>query len=235
LYGINEFDATALQMHAEKSSAPDFDFIKAIAGDEVVFNVRGDGLAYFNQLTIANGGLKIVNDGLTVLGDGMNVFSSSTSTPVVAIKSTATSARGAPVLLLSSATSSPASNYLLRAQNQGTTRFTIRSDGFTHIYSGGLSIAGGLTMQTGGFYVTGGLSVLSGGLLVLTGGITVYNGGLYVSASGASIKDGGLLVNNGNIVVAVLIRPNNNLQVVLLLHLEESLLISMRQLPTEAS
>jgi len=184
-------------MHTEKSSAPDFDFIKAIAGNEVVFNVRGDGLAYFNQLSIASGGLKVVNDGITVLGDGMNVFSSSTGTPVVAIKSSATSARGAPVLLLSSITSSPNSNYLLRAQNQGSTRFTIRADGFTQIYSGGLSISGGLTMQTGGFYLTGGLSILSGGLVVLSGGTTIYNGGVYVSKDGASIMDGGLFVNNG--------------------------------------
>ena len=44
----------------------------------------------------------------------------------------------------------------MRAQNQGTTRFTIRADGLVDIYAGGLKVTGGTSIQSGGIKVEGG-------------------------------------------------------------------------------
>ena len=195
IYGT-DFSSTALQLHTEKPSAPDFNFISAIADKDVVFNLRGDGLVSFRRLTIASGGLKVLHGGVTVVDGGMKVFSNSKSTPVISIQSTATSGRGAPVMVISSVTSATSSNYLMRAQNQGTTRFTIRADGLTQIYSGGLMVTNGLSVFSGGLTVTTGLTIFSSGLKV-TNGVTIFSGGMTVNQNGATIHAGGLTVNNG--------------------------------------
>jgi hypothetical protein len=193
-----------LQLHSNKASASDFNFITATAADQTVFNIRGDGLVSMMQLSIASGGLQVLKDGLTILNDGMKVFSASTTNAVATIKSTALLGRGAPVLVVSSVTSSTSQNYLFRAQNKGLTRFTIRADGRTDVYGGGLSVTGGITMQTGGLSVFGGQTVTMG-LVVVSGGATILSGGIYIGANGASVMSGGVVVNNGTALI-----PNMN-------------------------
>jgi hypothetical protein len=50
----------------------------------------------------------------------------------------------------------------MKASNQGIVRFGIRADGATQIYSGGLSVTGGVSVTADGLKVTGGTTVYSG-------------------------------------------------------------------------
>jgi hypothetical protein len=116
------FSSTLIQLHAERASSADFDFISATAEYEKVFYVRGDGLVYFSALTVEDGGLFVTSGGMTVYDKGMLVSSDSALDPVATIKSTATMGRSAPVLHVSSVTTTTNANYLMRAQNQGDSR-----------------------------------------------------------------------------------------------------------------
>ena len=196
VYG-NSFSTTALNLRTERHKAPDFNFISVASSEKLIFNVRGDGLVYLSDLTVAGGGLKVLGDGVTILDGGMEVFSSSSSTPVATFASTTDTGKGVPVLVLTSVTSQTSSNYLMRVQSEGTTRFTIRADGQTDIYGGGLVVSMGMSIQSGGLTVLGGQTIKTNGLLVLTGGATILFGGLFISNSGASIMAGGLVVMNG--------------------------------------
>ena len=64
--------------------------------------------------------------------------------------------RYSPVLLVTSVTTTTNANYLMRAQNQGTSRFTIRADGLVNVHAGGLKVTGGTSIQSGGIKVAGG-------------------------------------------------------------------------------
>lgn len=196
------FTSTALKLHSERTASDAFDFITSSAGEskDVVFNVRGDGRVAFRAMSIPFGGLMLEAGGMSILDDGMKVYSSSSLLPVVSLRSTSTSARNAPVLKLTSATTNTASNYLLRAQNQGDTRFTLRADGQVAVYGGGLSVSGGMTISTGGLRVTDGLTITSSGVMLMQGGFTVLSGGLRVSQNGA-VSSGTLWVNNGGVTV----------------------------------
>ena len=65
-----------------------------------------------------------------------------------------------------------------------------QSHGLT-VYSGGIRITGGLTLNTRGLYVSSGGGSVSGGLS-MTEGLTVYSGGLYANGS-LSVASGGLI------------------------------------------
>ena len=193
----DDYSSTAVQFHTERASDPLFNFISAAAAKNTVFSVRGDGFIHMTQLSIPSGGLMIQTGGVTIADFGLKAFSSSTVDPVVYIRSTANYGRAAPVLLLSSVTPSTAANYLMRAQNQGHTRFTIRADGRTQIHTGGLLVTAGVSILSNGLSVIGGETIENMGLVVLTGGATLLSGGINIVADGATIVSGGLLVNNG--------------------------------------
>jgi hypothetical protein len=202
---VNEIDyvGSALQIVSKKSSASDFYFLEAIANQEQMFSVRGDGLVGIRKLltitgghTIAGGGLYVLSGGCTILNAPLSVYTSDEGYNEAArfhSKSTASLNSSYAVMKISSSSTS-SSHYLFTAKNQETTRFAIRADGSTFIHAGGLSITGGLTVQDIGMRVKyGGITVERGGLRVTNDGITVSNSGIRVS-SGVTINSGGLKV-----------------------------------------
>ena len=51
----SEYSSTMIQLHSERASSGDFDFISATASDKKVFYVRGDGRLYCTSMTIESG------------------------------------------------------------------------------------------------------------------------------------------------------------------------------------
>ncbi|KAJ1435282.1 hypothetical protein B484DRAFT_325589, partial [Ochromonadaceae sp. CCMP2298] len=87
-----DYTSTVVSMVAQKSSASDYYFMEALAGGEVVFYVRGDGLVGINKLhtisggqTISGGGLFVESGGVTIASTGLKVFDASTTGPVALV------------------------------------------------------------------------------------------------------------------------------------------------------
>lgn len=203
-----DYISTALQIRSTKPPADDFFLINAVAGGQGIFSVRGDGLVGISQLnlrsglTITGSGLIVVSGGVTVDDGGLNVVSSISAQKATVASVTSTFSGTLPstvtVLAVSSLSSSVASQHLLfSAINQGDRKFTIRADGFTTIFKGGLSVSsGGVTVAANGMSVSGGVTVTNGGLTV-TGGVTTLTGGIFVSAAGITVNNGGLIITAG--------------------------------------
>ena len=223
----NEIDyvGSALEINTVKSAASDFYFIEAIANNEQIFYVRGDGLVGIPKLqtltgghTITGGGLYITSGGCTILTDGLSVTTSHNVNQIASFNSQSASTLNSSFSVVKIESSSTSSSFfLLTASNQDTKRFDIQSDGQVHIYQGGLHVTDGITINTIGLYVNnGGITVNSGGLKVSggglnvagggqivgglninSGGVKIINSGLQVYAGGVSIYSGGLRVNAG--------------------------------------
>ena len=225
-----DFVGDALQIRTEKGPAPDFFLIEAIAGNQRVFDVRGDGVATFTGFithnggqTIASGGLMITTTGLTVAESGMTVKSSSTTTPVTVISSTApasstfsgdlgTSTGG--VLTVNSL--GGGSHNLLYAANSSTGVFKVSNTGLVSV-KGGMAVSGGVSVYNAGLSVTGGFTVRADGVGATFGSpvtITSNSGlttpkiivgqqglGLQVLSGGINVFSGGINIVSGGLRV----------------------------------
>lgn len=213
------FSSSVLQLASVKSRASDFYLIEALAGDEQVFYVRGDGVMSVDRLqtlkggmTIAAGGLFVGGGGVTVNNDGVVLYSSDSTLPVLTVASSYANTLSASYHALEVSTEGQGSNnhYLIVGKNQGVDKFLVRADGGVFIKNGGLRVTGGLSVNSGGINVADGLTVSTNGLtvaaagLTVTGGATINNvglkilgGGLQVYAGGASIYAAGLKVVGG--------------------------------------
>jgi len=226
---VNEvnYQGNALQISSVKSSASDFYFIKAIANDDVVFSVRGDGLVGITKMqtisggqTISSGGLYILSGGCTILNNPINVYTTSSTSGAGVFSSLSglsLNSSYSVVKILSS--SSSTSHFLLKAYNQNTKRFGILSTGQVNVYSGGLLVTGGQTIYTNGLnIVNGGLSIrnngiavsggisvnsygiaVTSGITINTGGLKLLQGGMQIYAGGVSIYSGGLKISGGGL------------------------------------
>eukprot|EP01041_Mallomonas_annulata_P011812 gene11812-24748_t len=201
VYGPN-YASSALQVVSEKSMAPDFYLMEAIAHSDQLFFVRGDGLVAANQLLITKagisiqyGGLTVMRGGVTVTDDGVNIYYTQNSGNILSVSSTNPYFSTDAAVYISTVASNRA-HYLIKAKNAGITRFSVRSDGLLQVHTGGMWVTGGATIYSGGLRVTGGATIYSGGVVVTTSGLSVAFGGLTVT-SGGSIMSGGFTVTGG--------------------------------------
>ena len=219
-----DFVGDALQIRSEKGPSSDFYLLEAIAGNQRVFAVRGDGVTEFTGFsthnggqTISSGGLYITTTGMTIAENGMSVSSSSSSTPVATIASTYSgTASISSYAALKVTSTSTSTHYLMQATNQGTTRFSVDSTGLASV-TNGLQVTAGLSILSSGLAITGGLTVNSGSvnflnvavsssgsagisaerIIVNKHGLQVTNGGVKVYSGGINVFSGGLQVQAG--------------------------------------
>eukprot|EP01034_Spumella_vulgaris_P026572 gene26572-33173_t len=212
-----DFTGQVVRIASQKSKAPDFYLIQALAGGEEVFSVMGDGTVNINRLktltggqTVSGSGLFVEAGGITITGDGLNVYTSTGAEPVATINSkyAASLASTYTVLKVSSLGTNPNTHYLAQFWNQGKSKVDIRADGAIFMRGAGLTVSSGVTVTSGGMKVTaGGLTVTAGGLrvnaagLLVTGGATVYNNGLNVMGGGMQVQAGGVTVFGGGMKV----------------------------------
>lgn len=205
------FTSSVLYLSAVKSKAPDFYFINALANNEQVFYVTGDGVLGVNRLetlqggqTISNGGLYIAAGGVTVNNDGLNVYSDNDNSPLLKVDSGYAGSLTDTFYALQVSTDAPNANnhFLFAGINQDVTKFLVRADGGVFIKGGGLRVTTGATVYSGGLVVTGGVTINSGGLSIKSGGISVtgyakISQGLSVTAGGFQLGGGGVTIGGG--------------------------------------
>ena len=98
----------------------------------------------------------MLSGGCTIIGQPLSVYTSTDSDLEVALfnsKATDTLNSSYSVLKVSSSSTST-SHYLISASNQGSSRFSVRSDGKVNIKGGGLSVTGGLSVENSGIEVS---------------------------------------------------------------------------------
>lgn len=211
-----DYTGDALQIRSAKSPADDFYLIDAVANNERVFFVRGDGAVGLTSLvtpggaTISSGGLMVTNSGLTIGSGGLTVTDGGAS-----IKSTIGSSQinvanvkaqktglSTTFSVLDLNTDTAGLHYMLSVYNSVSEKvFSVKNTGYTEVAQGGLQVTqGGLTVNAGGLDAYGGVTVSSGGLVVDKMGITVTEGAITAEA-GIHVKTGGLQVDSGGIKV----------------------------------
>jgi len=211
-----DYTGDALQIRSAKSAADDFYLIDAVANNERVFFVRGDGAVGLTSLitpggaTISSGGLMVTASGLTVGSGGLivNDGGASIKSTVASSQANVANIKGQKSTLPTSFsvldlnTDTVGSHYMLSAFNSISERvFSVKNTGFTEVAQGGLQVTqGGATVNAGGLDVYGGITVDSGGLVVNKMGITVTEGAI-VAQAGVHIPSGGLQVDSGGIKV----------------------------------
>lgn len=213
-----DYQGDALQIRSAKAAAPDFYLIEAIAEDERMFFVRGDGAVGFDSLitpggvTVGAGGIKvdkggatITSGGLTISDDGLYVASDdvTTKTHVAKISQTDGGAVSSTFTTLQlSTSSSSAHDHISASDSSGNTVFQVQNTGYTQISATGLSVTGGISVRSTGLTTTDGITIHTGGITLTKGGMTVTEGGLivhdgiHVKADGIQIDSGGLAVNS---------------------------------------
>ena len=220
-----DYTGDALQIRSSKSSASDFYLIEAIANNERMFFVRGDGAVGFTSFitpggaTIGAGGLKVESGGVTIgagglevqngginIDNGNSVLSSkiqSGQSNVLSVTADTTDANlPGSFAVLDIKTNSPSANHhlLTTKDNTGAKIFTVKNDGLVQVHQGGLYVDGGISVNSGGLEMYGGLSVESGGLTVRKMGLTVTEGSI-VAQQGIQVKTQGLQVDTGGVKI----------------------------------
>eukprot|EP01031_Cornospumella_fuschlensis_P027953 gene27953-33756_t len=207
--------ATVLPLQSAKDSAPDFNFVEAVASKEPIFSVRGDGAFQLNSLlstngqTVVAGGLMVRKGGLTTLNGGVTIVDNDPETPVLNVTSNASSVATTYAALRLQSESTWANNhFLLTATNRGQIKFRLRADGALsmrlglQIQSGGLSVLGnGLTTRDGFTVQSGSLNILQGGARMAQGAL-VRAGGVFVASGGYQIYESVQVYDVGMKVVA---------------------------------
>ncbi|ETN12459.1 hypothetical protein PPTG_09284 [Phytophthora nicotianae INRA-310] len=158
-----------------------FSLISAsVAGGSPKFSVEASGLTTIaaGGLSVA-GGVTITNTGLTVTTGGASITDTGTTTSTLTLTNSNNVFDKALLSMDSTATSGFS---LISAKVGGTPQFTVTAGGATTIYSGGLSIKGGVTVVDTGITVSAGDVLISSntqsgaansGALVVTGGVGV--------------------------------------------------------------
>mmetsp|Transcript_32455 Transcript_32455/g.54721 ORF Transcript_32455/g.54721 Transcript_32455/m.54721 type:complete len:1172 (-) Transcript_32455:434-3949(-) len=221
-----DYTSSVVELNSQKSKSADYNFIEAIANSEVVFYVRGDGTVGINKLltlqggqTVSGGGLFVESGGATIADTGLKVFSANHAFGSEA--ALVASTYGGPLdssfsaLRVTTTTSTPAQARAIEVLSDNNRRFAVLGNGHVIIYNEGLSVTGGITLNTLGLSVTGGTTIKSLGLVVesggiqTTGGITISNvglkvitGGMQVFSGGGSIYSGGLRVVGGETITS---------------------------------
>ncbi len=210
----DDYMGDVLQIRSAKSSSSDFYLIEAIANNERMFFVRGDGAVGFTSFitpggaTISSGGLMVADTGATITAGGLlitdggatvkNTISDSESSVLLAKAETA----NAPVSgfsVLDIQTDTTHTHTLLAAKDSTDSDvFTVKSNGLVSV-TGGVSITGGLTVHDSGLFVSNGGTISSGGLTI-SGGMTVDHGAI-VAERGVHIKADGLQIDSGSFKV----------------------------------
>ena len=211
-----DYTGDALQIRSAKSAASDFYLIDAVANNQRVFFVRGDGAVGFTSLitpggaTISAGGLVVAKSGATITTGGLTVSDggASISNTVASSQPNAASITAASVSLppnfsvLDIFTQTANQHNLISASNSYANRvFTVQSTGRVDIFQGGLYItAGGMSINSGGAAIYGGITVQSAGLVVNKMGISVNEGGI-VTNSGVHVTAGGIQISSGGLKI----------------------------------
>ena len=211
-----DFTSAVLQIGAERSSSSAYKMLECIAGDEVVFEVGGNGALEFPKLSVETGGLQIASGGLTISKDGMLLKNqrSAAVDSVLGTGTTYTTDDAVSPIEVRTATTDTTASFLFGAFNQGVKKFTIRNDGNTNFWSVGLSLTGGMSVGSDGFKVSGGITIQDGGVKVnggmsieldglrVTGATSVMSGGMGVQNGGLTISAGGFRILNGGVTLA---------------------------------
>eukprot|EP00605_Chrysophyceae_sp_TOSAG23-4_P001828 GSChrysophyteH1.ASY1.ANO1.2018.1 assembled CDS len=199
----SDYLGDVLQVRSAKSASSDFYLIEAIANNQRMFFVRGDGAVGFTSLvtpggaTISSGGLMVADTGATITSGGL-LISDGSETSVLTAKADSTSAPGSNFAVLDVRTDTTYTHTLVSAKDSNDAEvFGVKSSGEVAVHKGGITVTGGLSVGSGGLKVTGGLSLESHGLNVAKMGITVQEGPI-VAESGVHIKAGGFQIDGGS-------------------------------------
>eukprot|EP00606_Chrysophyceae_sp_TOSAG23-5_P001573 GSChrysophyteH2.ASY1.ANO1.1362.1 assembled CDS len=202
-----DYQGDVLQVRTSKSASADFNLIEAIANNQRMFFVRGDGTVGFTSLitpggaTISSGGLvvattgaTITDGGLVVTDGGATINSQVSNSEKNALKvKCASSSAASDFTVMDIQTDTSSNHFLMSAKDStGTDVYNIRSSGRVDIHKGGLSVTGGVSIRDSGLSVTGGMTLETGGLEV-NQGITVATGALSADG-GVHVRAGGLLL-----------------------------------------
>ena len=187
------------KLSAEKSSAPDFAFMKIVASDEDLLSIRGDGLLSIAQLDVTTYGVTVSEGGLTILATGANikdgglvVSNSEINHPTLRVIGNSELFKN--TLLQVDSTRAGDSDYWFSrfttaykqaGQSYDVDVFSVRGDGYTKI--------------EGELHVRNATSCYS--LALTGGGLTINQGGLSIYADGMTIFDGGAEIRSNNLTV----------------------------------
>ena len=162
------FSANVVNINSEEEATSDYSVIAALDSTKTVFNMDGKG-----NMNLSYGGLKIF---------GKN------------ISHEAQFATGGETIYTGGLS-------IIGGLSIGANGLNVTTDSFT--LDGGLSLEGGLALKNGGITIIDsvGVSVL-GGVSIQTSGLSVIFGGLRAYAGGATISGGGLAVTGGLTVAA---------------------------------
>lgn len=173
-----DYTGVVMSMKSDKSAAIDFKMIEAVAGGNLVFDVRGDGRTQVSELyvtgqglTIDDGGLYIVEGGQTIEDGKFLVTDDPTDDFVARVKVDSDNFGGSNAqileLLCDDTTSKSDFSFIAAGDGPLSTVFRVRGDG--QVYA-------------------------AGGLEIDDGGATIGDAGLFVKRGGATVADGNVIL-----------------------------------------
>jgi len=206
------YNSSAINIETVKSSSPDFKLFEAKSNSKS-FYVLGNGVVGADSMrviesgmTVQKGGVMVSSGGVNVTADGAVVINAEHTSPTLSTQTTDVGFDDT-VLETRSMGLIGRNHYIMRATNQGLTRFAVRGDGQVEIQDVGLTVTGGVSVASGGLTARAGITVHDDGLTV-TGGVSITSGDVTISdqvdiySLGMTVRDGATIETGGVAVVS---------------------------------